>query len=292
MMQIRRLIALLLILTFALATANLLYAALATRQTLLQGSPGDLLYSAAFDGFTDEWDTYRGQQSAHIHEGRLELAISAAQTAAWSSARPHFADFDISVQATAIAGPDDNGFGIIFRQQSPPAGVCDLPALILCAIEEYLPLAGAALRQIIEPQGIASYYAFLISSDGYYSVWKTAKGVQRKLSAWIPSAHIKQGLHAQNAIRVIARGAAFQFFINGEPVMLCIPDDPQAASTYANDACIQGTMQAALHDDSLPVGQLGIIARTTPGGGPGVAVQFDNLLVFSPADGTSDEDRA
>lgn len=283
-----RRLALLLALCLALFGANLLYAALADRETLLTAAPGELLYAAAFDGFTDEWDLYQGQQRAEILEGRLELGISAAQTAGWSAARPRFADFDITVQATAQSGPVDNAFGIVFRMQSDSEG-CDLPAVMLCGIENVLPLVGAAIRQMTADD-VASYYAFFISSDGYYSVRKTENGREAALSAWIAAPMIRQGLGAQNVLRVIGRGADFQFFINGEPVMLCIPNAPQAVSTYANGECVEGTMQAVLHDDSMPVGRLGLIARATPAGGGGLAVQFDNMIVFSPADSPPDEE--
>lgn len=287
----RRWPALLLILTLMAVGLNLLYAALAPREILLTGAAGDLLYAAAFDEFADEWDRYEGQQSAKIHDSRLKLDISAAQTAGWSAARHHFADFDITVQAAARAGPLDNAFGIIFRKQGADERLCDLPAVVLCALDRHLPLAAAAIRQLIKADSPASYYAFLISSDGYYSVWKTAQGRQRKLSAWIPSPQVKTGLQAENTIRVLGRGAQFQFFINGQPVMLCIPDDPQALSTYANGECIEGTMRPTLHDDSLTAGRLGLIARSMQAGG--LAVHFDNVIVFSPAaDQPNEESRA
>lgn len=283
-------IALLLALVIVLLGANLLYAAIADGETMLTGAAGELLYAAAFDGFADEWDTYQGQQRAEILEGRLELGISAAQTAGWSAARPRFADFDITVQATAQSGPVDNAFGIVFRMQSIDREGCDLPAVALCGIDRVLPLVGAAIRQVTSAANAASYYAFFISSDGYYSVRKTENGREAALSAWIAAPMLRQGLGAQNTLRVIGRGADFQFFINGEPVMLCIPNDPQAVSTYANGECIEGTMQAVLHDDSIAAGRLGVIARATPAGGGGIAVQFDNVIVFSPADNPSDEE--
>ena len=288
-----RRIAVLLALSLVLLGANLIYAAIADRETLLKGASGELLYAAAFDGFTDEWDLYQGQQSATILEGRLELGISAAQTASWSATLPRFADFDITVQATALAGPVDNAFGIVFRMQSIDEEGCDLPAVIFCGIDSYLPLVGAAIRQIIDPGGHSGntrYYAFFISSDGYYSVRKIENGVEAALSAWIASPLVNLDLHSQNAIRVIGRGSQFQFFINGKQAMLCIPDDPKAVSTYSNGECIEGTMQPVLHDNSMATGQLGVIAGATQTGGGGLNVQFDNVIVFSPADNLPDEE--
>jgi len=273
--------------------ANLLYAGVAARETLLTGEAGDLLYIETFDEITDEWDLHQGQQRAKILDGSLELSISSPQTEFWSSARqPRFADFDITFQATALAGPVDNAFGIIFRLQDRDEQRCDLPAVILCGIEAAAPLVGALIRQVIEGKR-TSYYAFLISSDGYYSLRKVENGGEQILSAWIASPAVNQNLGSQNTIRAVGRGADFQFYINGEPVPLCIPNQPGAISTYANGECIEGRMQPALHDDSLATGKLGVIAQTTPSGGGGLVVQFDKVMVFSPASQTANgESRA
>jgi hypothetical protein len=77
----------------------------------------------------------------------------------------------------------------------------------------------------------------------------------------------------------MGQGDTFRFFINNEPVALCIPDDPAGISTYVNE-CIDGQMQPVLVDNSIPNGQIGVIARTF--GEPGVIVAYDDVLVFGP----------
>jgi hypothetical protein len=149
--------------------------------------------------------------------------------------------------ARPVAGPDDhnNGYGVIFRAQDA-----------------------------------ANYYLFLISSDGYYQVVRSVDGSQTELSTWIESPLINPGVDVENWLRVIAVGDEFQFFINGGPVALCIPDDPDAFSTFVGDTCRDGQMLTTLVDDALPNGQLGVIARTFDN--VGVAVEFDNFLVYGP----------
>ncbi len=272
------------LLTFALIAANLIYAVQVSGDQALDGSPGTLLYVSAFSGFSDEWDLYDGQQSAKIVDEQLELRVTAPQTATWSSARPHFRDFDLSVSLTAEEGPIDNAMGVVFQAQRLEDDTCDLPAVILCGIDRLLPLAGTAIRQVVDASDSDVRLAFLISSDGYYSLRRATAGRTRLLSAWIASPYIKQGLGTANTIRIIARDSSYRFLINGAPVSLCMPHDASATSTYYGGECIEGEMRDSYRPGSFKSGKLGLIAQSTATGGGGVVVRFDNLLVFSPAD--------
>ncbi|MCY3917055.1 MAG: hypothetical protein OXG49_13690 [Chloroflexi bacterium] len=271
------------LLTLALIAANLIYASQLSHDHIPEGSPGTLLYVSAFSGFSDEWDLYDGQQSAKVVDEQLELKVTAPQTATWSSTRPRFREFDLSVSVTATAGPIDNAMGVVFQAQSLANGACELPAVILCGIDQLVPLAGAAIRQAFDASDSDVRLAFLISSDGYYSLRKVSAGQTRLLSAWIATPHIKQGLGMANTIRIIARDSSYRFLINGAPVSLCIPLDASATSTYYGGECIEGEMRDSYRPDSFKSGKLGLIAQSTATGGGGVVVRFDNLLVFSPA---------
>src|SRR5262249_35764915 len=122
------------------------------------------------------------------------------------------------------------------------------------------------------------------SSDGYYEVSRAINGRQKELSTWIQSAAVNQGLKAVNRLRVIAQGDEFRFFINGQPVQLCIPDDPNAQSTVnpLDGSCMGGAMKDTLTDATIPNGQIGVVAQSTDTGGAGVVAAFDNLLVYAP----------
>ena len=265
-----------------LVVANLIYAAQARTTYILEGNPGELLYVSAFSGFADEWDLYDGLQSAKIVEEQLELRVSSAQTATWSVARHHFRDFDMRVTVRAQAGPVDNAMGVVFHAQDQDEGACDLPAVILCGIEDLLPLAGAAFRQVQDRAETESRLIFLISSDGYYSLRRAAAGQTKVLSAWIPTPQINQGLGSTNTIRVVASDSSYRFFINGAAVALCLPSDAGAASTYTGGECVDGAMHDSFPLEDLRSGKLGLIAQSTATGGGGLVVRFDNLLVFSP----------
>ncbi|MCY4537497.1 MAG: hypothetical protein OXE52_04615 [Chloroflexi bacterium] len=271
------------VLLLTLVAGNLLYAGFDRARDPLAGVPGDLLYVAAFDGYLDEWDLYDGQQSATIEDGRLRLALSSARTASWSVARHHFVEFDVSVAARAVAGPIDNAFGIVFAMQSPSEEACDLPAVVFCGIGQWSALLNAALRKVLDPAAGRNYYAFLISSDGYYALERIVDGAREVLSTWIPSRDIHHDLGAHNRIRVIAHGSELEFFVNGVHVMLCIPDEPGASSTFTNGECIGGRMVDGFQAPEPLRGQLGLIAQATQTGGGGVVVDFDNVTVFSPS---------
>ena len=280
--SVRGIALLCLALLVTLAGANLLYAALASRSEATIGAAGDLLFAAAFDGFLDDWSLYKGGQYAAIEADELELGVADAGTATWSTAQHTFGDFDMTLTASAIDGPIDNGFGIVFRLKDGRGDGCDLSAVILCGIADMLPLAGAAIRQSTGAGNAESYYAFLISSDGFYSLYHADGGDIRLRSAWIPSRHVRQGLGAANVIRVIGDGANFRFYINGAQVELCLPDDPNDKSAYYAGECLDGAMQAAFVDDSLATGALGVMAMSTTSGGGGVVARFDDVLVFQP----------
>ena len=274
------------ILIALLIGVNVLYASMANTEIILKGDAGDLLYVSAFDGFLDEWELYEGQQNAQIVDDTLQIGVTVSGQDAWSTSQHTFEDFDITLKAKAVDGPIDNAFGVIFRLQTGDEKTCDLPMIILCGISDIAPIVRSGIRFMVDDSSGAdsiNYYTFLISSDGFYSLWKVENGVEQRLSAWIATPIVKQDLNSENIVRVVGRGSQFQFFVNGEQMPLCIPNDPSAISTYSGGACIEGTMQSVLIDDTLPTGQLGAIARATQTGGGNVIVQFDNMIVFSPS---------
>ncbi|MCS6836448.1 MAG: hypothetical protein NZ750_10575 [Anaerolineae bacterium] len=267
-------------LTLLCALVNAAYGLVVERQIVL--SEGPVLYAAGFDGFEDEWQTYEGRLAARIEDGALRIEVGQVDTVAYSVAEPSFGDAQVEVTARAVAGPLDNGFGLVFRLQAPRQG-CAMPAPLLCELAR-VDAFGVLLRLIFRPQSqqASGYYVFLISSDGYYSVWR-ADGLgqaPRRMSTWIDSPLIRQGLGESNRLRVVMDGERFRFAINGQDVPLCLPDDPQGQSTYSGGQCIGGTLQPELRDARWPVGQVGLAAYSTVSGGPGVVVVFDDLLVL------------
>jgi hypothetical protein len=255
----------LILLVVVLAVLLVLSRSVASWQhVIVSGQPGDLLYAATFDGapadgFNGEWSQYPGRNSAQVSAGQLQITIGEIDNGVYSLTTPHFADFDLRVQAQSLAGPVDNGYGVVFRLQN----------------RDNTDLSDD------------SYYLFLISADGYYRVSRVVAGDERILSTWIPSDSINLGLEAINHLRVVARGAQFQFFINDQPVTLCIPNDPAAQSTIhpLTGECMEGALLDTLVDVTIPNGQVGVSASSTLTGGEGVVAAFDNLLIYAPEDG-------
>ncbi len=230
------------------------------RQPTITGAPGAVLFAASFDGEADSafnrlWRQYDGRLSARIADGVLRVQIDDVSTGAYSVAPYLFADFDLRSRARAIDGPEDNGFGVVFRLQD----------------------------QGNQNTADDSYYLFLISSDGYYRVVRVIDGATRIVSDWIDSTAIRVGIGAVNSLRVVGQGDRFAFYINETRVPLCIPDSPDAVSTYALGQCIGGTLTETLTDSAIPVGRAGVGAISTESGDAGVHVAFEQFIILSPA---------
>jgi hypothetical protein len=258
-----RRILLLLALVVLLVGVILLNNTAANWHYVVSAAPGALLYAASFDGgtgdgFNAEWEQYDGRLAAQIANGVLRLSDSDPGGDPFSVASPRFADFDLWATVRYAAGPEvgglEDGFGLIFRLQDKG-------------------------NEAIDDN---DYYLFLISSDGYYRVIRRFGGERRVLSEWIDSPLINTGVGATNDLRVTARGSEFAFYLNGERVPLCIPNDPNALSTYSGGQCFGGAMQETLVDANIPDGQLGGVVIATESGTPEVAVEFDQMVVYAP----------
>ncbi len=216
---------------------------------VVPATPGALLYVTGFDDDAADWEqTQRQDKSQEIVDGRMVLTVDVTQDGVFSAAGPFFDDFDMTVDTQALAGPEDNGYGVIFRQ-----------------------LNGN------------TYYIFLISSDGFYRVKRLERGRSSVIHNWHGSPLINTGVGAINRLRVTGIDDRFRFFINGEPVELCIPDDPNAESTpLADGRCDQGQWVDTLVDDTIPYGHLGVTIEVDQGQTPGVVVAFEQFVVRGP----------
>lgn len=257
------------------------YESLAAQQAITAGDPGELLYAAGFDGFEDEWQQAAGLNAMQIQDGQLRINVDSPQTTIYSAAEPIFADFDVSVSATAVGGSEANeGFGLVFRLEENVGG-CTMPLRLLCDLSE-LDLFGVPLRLMFPSEGsLASrYQVFLISTDGYYALWGTDdNGIAQRLTVWHPAPDlINMGLNATNRLRVVGEGDHFQFFINGQQVELCVPlPGEQPTGNAAN--CL-GEVTSVWQGEVAPTGKLGVVVNVDRL--PGTVVEFDEFVVFQP----------
>lgn len=215
-------------------------------------SRAEVLYATTFDSGTlaADWSAVerRGGTIA-VRDDALHLSFDAFITRREllrSTSVYPFADFDLRATATALEGDINNAFGLVLRQSADAN----------------------------------TYLLFYVSSDGYYSIWRETPNGRLALSTWIASDAVQQGLGAQNRLRAVAQGNTFRFYVNGTPLMLCIPNNPSGESTYTvSGGCIDGTMQPQLVTDAVPlVGVLGVAIETQIDGA--LEVAFDDLLVM------------
>ncbi len=258
----RRLLVLLILVVIFVALFALSRSIAGWGHYVVAGDAGALLYAASFDGggtdgFNGDWSQYPGRLSAQLADGAMQISVGEPNKGAYAYAAPYFGDFDLRVDARAVSGPVDNGYGVVFRLQN---------------------------KDNVQTED-DNYYLFLISSDGYYQVTRSVDGDVKVISDWIESPLVNQGLDAVNHLRVVARGDQFNFFINDQPVALCIPNDPAAQSTINSltGECVGGAMLDTLTDDAIPNGQVGVSALWTAGADEEpVVAAFDNLLVYAP----------
>jgi len=222
---------------------------------VVTGQPGELLYAAAFADGADGWNTYDdGRLSAAANDGALVVRANQPSSAAFSAGPYWFENVSLQATAQAIEGPLDNGFGLMVALQTQDNQRPDDDAYLL----------------------------FLISSDGYYSARQRLNGTEKVLSTWIPSAAVQTGLGVENHLSVTLADGQAAFSVNGQPLAFCVPDEPDGESTYYLDECVGGQMLNVLPVASAGPGQVGVVALATASGGPGVAVQFDNVVIVAP----------
>lgn len=155
--------------------------------------PGAVLVDEPFaDPTAHKWDTYDDRETRADYEvDRLLMTVDVPDEVAWSLLQDdgaEFGDVALDLDVTALAGPTDNSFGLIFRYK-----------------DRY------------------NFYSFDVSSDGYYRL-QLRQGTSNtdwqahKLIDWMPSNAIRSGLGQSNHLRLVAKGTAFTLIINGQTV--------------------------------------------------------------------------
>jgi len=206
--------------------------------------PAGVIYQDDFEQENTNWDeSDDGIVAYGVEEGRLVVTVNDFNASAWSSLSFGFNDFVLEIEALKLGGPDDNGFGVLFRYQDP-----------------------------------ANYYRFDISSDGFYSLSKTVEGTYEVVSAWNPDPAILTG-ELTNRLRVVAQGNGFSFAVNDTPLSLCVGPgaiwDPASPGT-----CLGGQVVETWIDDTFPGGQIALGVTAFQQAGPSIG--FDNLVISEP----------
>ncbi len=140
-----------------------------------------LLWSDDFSDPASGWQA-ESDASAEVrcYEGVMSLLVKVPNRLAWASAGREFSDFRLAVEATQVAGPDDNEYGVLVRMRDAD-----------------------------------HFYRFSISGDGYYLVSKYDGGAWEVLNGdWTSSAAIHLGA-VTNLLEIVCRGATMTFLVNG-----------------------------------------------------------------------------
>ena len=146
---------------------------LLVRLLLVACSPSSALtplpYADDFSNPASGWKTVN-DQALHIRyqDGALHFTIDDLDQIVWSIAGKRFENFTLDVDATQVAGPSDNNYGVLIRY-----------------VDE------------------KNFYRLDISGDGYFAINKYQAGKWIKLQDWTESAAIKREA-ATNHLQVIA----------------------------------------------------------------------------------------
>jgi hypothetical protein len=186
------------------------------------GISGEDLFNDDFSQPNSGWRRASDEHgSADYGDDYYQITVNSAKYQVWSSPNLLFADSIIEVDAVKAAGNDDNLFGITCRVQPSQ-----------------------------------DFYAFLISADGYYGIFRHQDDAFQLLgqNAMSPSEAIQQG-NVTNRLRADCVGNTLSLYINGQKV-------------------------AETTDDQFTRGDVGLIAGALSD--PGVDIHFDNFSVFKP----------
>jgi len=162
--------------------------AVATLGVLLVGCGGKREALPWSDDFSDPASGWKAESDASAEvgyrDGTMHVLIKAPNCLAWASAGREFSDFHLTVEATQVAGPDDNEYGVMVRMQDTE-----------------------------------HFYRFSISGDGYYLVNKYNGEEWRPLGGdWTPTEAVHPGA-ATNRLEVVCQGTTMTFLVNGVQVV-------------------------------------------------------------------------
>lgn len=182
------------------------------------------------DNFNDTacgWDQYEeGGASAGYAGSEYFLAVHEANTSAVAVPGADFRNISVDVLARLESGSTNNNLGLLCRYQDS-----------------------------------SHFYAFMISSDGYYAIVKVVGGTGYQILSGdgahlLPSEAIQKGEGAENVIRAVCYEDQLTLSVNGQQL-------------------------AAVSDSDLESGDVGFIVSTYEEGE--TEVRFDNLIALDPA---------
>lgn len=155
---------------------------------LLAGCNGaDEPYLETFDE-VGSWRTESdGETAGLVENGAYKLSVAADVQFVWTTAGEDFGNGRYSVEATQLAGPLDNGYGMLIRVDDESD----------------------------------SFYAFEISGDGFAWIGRYADGAEEGAIVgqwWFEAPAVNQGLNVVNTLAVRAEAGNLIFFVNDQEI--------------------------------------------------------------------------
>jgi hypothetical protein len=166
-----------------------LFLAILALAALACGPLGDSAYNEEFDS-SGSWGTGSdGDVEGNVDDGVFRLHVIAENGLFWSTAGESFGDGNYQVDATHVAGPVDNGYGLMYRVQ----------------------------------EDTDSFYLFEVSSDGFVWIGKCQEGCESEVTplveqGWFQHAAVRTGVNQTNELRVETDGPNMTFFVNDQQV--------------------------------------------------------------------------
>lgn len=182
---------------------------------------GSVLYQDDFSSAATGWDRLLTAEGVMDYDGGgYRLLVNALNTNFWTTPHKDFSDVRLEVDVGKLAGPDENRIGLICRYTGN------------------------------------SYYFFMVSSDGFYTISLFANGQAILLgqSEMQYNDSIHKGVTV-NHLRADCVGSTLTFYVNGLQI-------------------------ARVQDATLLNGDIGLMAGTF--NQPGVDIIFDNFVVLQP----------
>ncbi|HKZ84885.1 MAG TPA: protein kinase [Anaerolineae bacterium] len=143
------------------------------------GGGAEVLFSDDFSSPDSGWDRASDKDSLSDYvDGQYVIGVSAESLYVWANPGQSFTDVVVDVDATQVAGPDNNDYGVICRYQD-----------------------------------FDNFYRILISGDGYYAFIRQVDGESTQLIDWTQSSAINQGA-AHNHLTVICDGDSLALWVN------------------------------------------------------------------------------
>lgn len=155
---------------------------------VLSACTGPQSYSETFDAPGTWRVESSGDVVGEVRDGVFDFTVNADELTSWTTAGEDFSDGIFSVEATQVAGPDNNAYGMLFRVDDEND----------------------------------NFYSFQISGDGYVWIGRYKDGGAIEVEPivedwWFESPVINQG-NATNKLSVQAEGQNLIFYVNDQEV--------------------------------------------------------------------------